>query len=116
MQHSQCSTGLNINTGLVPFLGLPGQFGPQVSTYYWPGGANIVSDHFIPLVTGHYFNHLTLPSTPALQLNTIFIFLICVVALYSCYLVLICLTKSLHDVVTSNDVWTLCELRIPIFY
>ena len=58
------------------FLGLSGQFRPQVSIFYWPGGPIYFQIVFIPLVTatGHRFNgFLPLPSTPALQLNTSFI-------------------------------------------
>ena len=73
---------------------------------------------FIPLgtATGHHFNRLSLPSNPALRLHTSHLILCCVTS-YSCHIVLICsLTKSRHDVATSDDVRSFCELRTSIFY
>ena len=63
------------NNCTAPFVGLPGQFGPYVFIFHWPGGTSLFQIIFIRLVTdtGHHFNRLSLPSTPALQLNTIFI-------------------------------------------
>ena len=117
---SPCSkiTGLDINIGLLaqcPFWGCRASSGHKFSYFTDTVGHHSLSSFLIRLVTatGHPFNRLFLPSTPAPQLNTIFI--------SSAFVLSLCIATILFRYVRASPlqattVYEASALWMPMFY